>query len=281
MPCSGAATASWSRAAPHASAVALATFLSNVCRALDVEVVYDWNLGHDQYWGAVGHYSIGAKGVRPRFRSSACERSLPRQPHEHLVRARRHRERRLQAPERDLFYPLADLPDYVWKSRTARRRPHEGPNHFAELDNPNAAGDTLLSLFRDDEATLAPAAWIAFYRAAGKTDKDMGLLPFRVAQLYRTIVESLTSGAPDGLARALCAAGVMAHYVGDASQPLHASRFHDGRTEAEEGVHGDYETKMMTSKRREVVTGLDRKRGVHGRATASAAIGPRRWRCST
>ena len=51
----------------------------------------------------------------------------------------------------------------------------------------------------------------------------------------------------------------MAHYVGDASQPLHASRFHDGRTEAEEGVHGDYETKMMTSKRREVVTGLDRK----------------------
>ena len=242
----------------RASPYALATFLSNVCRALDVEVVYDWNLGHDQYWGAVGHYSIGAKAcdlvsgqrLRRFFLANRTNISFER---DDIASGA------YKLPNGTLFYPLADLPDYVWKSRTARRRPHEGPNHFAELDNPNAAGDTLLSLFRDDEATLDPAAWIAFYRAAGKTDKDMGLLPFRVAQLYRTIVESLTSGAPDGLARALCAAGVMAHYVGDASQPLHASRFHDGRTEAEEGVHGDYETKMMTSKRREVVTGLDRK----------------------
>jgi hypothetical protein len=68
-------------ASTEISPYALATFLSNVCRTLDVELVRDWNLGHDQYWGAVGHYTIGAK---------ACElpdtRLLPRQPAEHLVR---------------------------------------------------------------------------------------------------------------------------------------------------------------------------------------------------
>jgi hypothetical protein len=51
----------------------------------------------------------------------------------------------------------------------------------------------------------------------------------------------------------------MAHYVGDACQPLHSSRFHDGRTPGERGVHGHYETDMMNVKRRQVVAGLDRR----------------------
>jgi hypothetical protein len=244
--------------ASRASPYALVTFLSNVCRALDVEVVYDWNTGHDLYWGAVGHYSIGAKacdlvnGVRLQrfFVANRTNISFEREDIENG---------KYKLPNGTLFYPLADLPDYVWKSRTSRRRAHEGPNHFADLDEKDAAGATLLSLFRADPATVEPTTWIDFYRRIGKSNKDMGLLPFRVAQLYRTIVDSLRSGADDGVARALCAAGVMAHYVGDACQPLHVSHNHDGRTAEEEGVHGDYETQMMTVKRREVVAGLERR----------------------
>jgi hypothetical protein len=48
----------------------------------------------------------------------------------------------------------------------------------------------------------------------------------------------------------------MAHYVGDACQPLHASMFHDGETPDDKGVHEAYETKMVTSKRREMIAGL-------------------------
>jgi hypothetical protein len=254
--------------ASRASPYALVTFLSNVCRALDVEVVYDWNTGHDLYWGAVGHYSIGAKacdlvaGARLRrfFVANRTNIGFERQDIENGT---------YKLKNGTLFYPLADLPDYVWKSRTARRRPHEGPNHFADLDHADGAGVTLFSLFRDDPASVEPTTWIDFYRRVDKPPKDMGLLPFRVAQLYRTIVESLTTGAADGVARALCAAGVMAHYVGDACQPLHVSHHHDGRTPEEEGVHGDYETKMMTSKRREVVAGLERRLA---RATPRARI---------
>src|SRR5262249_48149904 len=40
---------------------ALATTMSQLCRALDVEVVREWGLGHNEYWGKVGHYKVGAK----------------------------------------------------------------------------------------------------------------------------------------------------------------------------------------------------------------------------
>lgn len=80
----------------------------------------------------------------------------------------------------------------------------------------------------------------------------MGLLPFRVAQLYGVIVESLQG---DKLEAALCAAGTMAHYVGDACQPLHVSKYHDGREQTEKGVHEAYETKMVGRKRKEISRG--------------------------
>jgi hypothetical protein len=49
----------------------------------------------------------------------------------------------------------------------------------------------------------------------------------------------------------------MAHFVGDACQPLHVSRLHDGRTEVEHGVHSAYETSMVTSRRAQIIDGLD------------------------
>jgi hypothetical protein len=43
----------------------------------------------------------------------------------------------------------------------------------------------------------------------------------------------------------LAAIGLVAHYVGDACQPLHISHLHHGRTEAESRVHSVYETNMV------------------------------------
>src|SRR5262249_39791585 len=43
------------------SAFALASFLSSICRALDVELMRSWSLGHDEYWGKIGHFAIGWK----------------------------------------------------------------------------------------------------------------------------------------------------------------------------------------------------------------------------
>jgi len=264
---------------------ALVTFVSNVCRALDVEVVYDWNLGHDLYWGEAGHYTIGAK---------ACDLVSPAGLRDFFVANRSNvsfdldaiRRDEFHTGMRDRFYPLADVPDLVWKlgrgedadGNKLKKRPHEGPNHFADMDEPGPDGRTLLELFDDDHASLTPERWIAFYRSIGKTPKSMGLLPFRVGQLYQVIVDSLTDGRPQSLERALAAAGVMAHYVGDACQPLHISQFHDGRPGDPSGVHTAYETTMIVGKRRQVVDGLrDRLRSarprvlIDGRAAAAVA----------
>src|SRR6185436_9014389 len=87
------------------------------------------------------------------------------------------------------FVPLADVPDFFWKPRIAKQgfsRPFEGPNHFADMDQPNDKDKTLLDLCKN-QAFIDPAQWDAFYDsildlASGKKieQKHRGLLPFRV-----------------------------------------------------------------------------------------------------
>jgi hypothetical protein len=56
------------------------------------------------------------------------------------------------------------------------------------MDDPRPGDDqTLLDLFDADRASIAPDTWIAFYHAKGFTPSHMGLLSFRVAQLYQVI----------------------------------------------------------------------------------------------
>jgi hypothetical protein len=107
---------------------------------------------------------------------------------------------------------------------------------------------------------VAPDKWQTFYEGIGATPHEMGLLPFRVAQLYRQIVTSLQGNDADRIPQALFAAGVMAHYVGDACQPLHISQYYDGDpgNPAEKGVHEGYETRMVTSKRKDLIDGLQK-----------------------
>jgi hypothetical protein len=237
------------------SPYALVTFLSTACRALDVEPVLDWNTGYELYWGDVGHYTIGAL---------ACDLVEPHDLRAFFAANREQISFDLQTiadgdvrtPRGALFHPLSDVPDMVFRN-LRRDRAHEGPNHFADMDDPldGEHGPTLLSLFADDEASVAPQAWIDFYERADKPPSEMGLVPFRVAQLYRLIVDSLKA---DDVDAALTAAGLMAHYLGDCCQPLHTSRFHDGRSEAERGVHSRYETDMIRVHRADLIAGLDR-----------------------
>ena len=75
----------------------------------------------------------------------------------------------------------------------------------AEVD-----GESLLSMFRHDPSTVAPETWLAFYEKLHTTKSKMGLLPFRVAQLYDTMVQAPRDGGEHAVAGALCAGGTMA-----------------------------------------------------------------------
>jgi hypothetical protein len=65
----------------------------------------------------------------------------------------------------------------------------------------------------------------------------------------------------------VCAAGLLAHYVGDAAQPLHGSVLADGFPNEEgeegekrgEGVHSVYETKMIDRFAKELMPAVETK----------------------
>jgi hypothetical protein len=253
---------------------ALATALSTICRELDVDILRGHNTGLPPYWGELGHYSIGAKACLLLAVTTVVSSPNLGQ----LMAANLDRigfnDTHLSAADFQTsgFLPLADVPDTVWKKAGAGdRRPKENPNHFADVDQPLAGnphdGQTLLALCAEDPSRVNPGFWGEYYDRLGATAaRERGLIPFRVQQLYEEMVRALRQTPPE-LKRFIAAAGAMAHYVGDACQPLHSSFMHDGdpndldeqgRPRAR-GVHSAYETKMLDRHAAEVIALLNQE----------------------
>jgi hypothetical protein len=234
----------------------LATALSSVCKALDVRVVEDWRTGRSRYWGKVGHYHIGyvacaalqttkAKAV---FKANAESIGVKDDDIE--------AGKLPSATQTTKFIALADVPDLVWRS--TRRK--DAANHFADMDEEGSgdfAGTTLLDLWDSDASSRDPQVWDAFYESIDPDRKPQhrGALPFRVAQLYEVMVSAVQRKELDEF---VCAAGVLAHYIGDACQPLHVSYLHHGEPhdEADDKVHSVYESDMLDYAAVEVVAGV-------------------------
>jgi hypothetical protein len=160
------------------------------------------------------------------------------------------------------FVALADVADLVWRSIRGK----DPANHFADMDEEGAgefAGQTLMGLWFSKPSTRNTQTWTAFYDALGAAegtpipDRHRGALPFRVAEIYRDMV---SFAAAKDVTKFVCAAGLLAHYVGDACQPLHVSRLHHGRPghPEEEDVHSVYETNMLDRRRVELVDGVNK-----------------------
>ncbi|MDQ3917024.1 MAG: hypothetical protein M3348_00855, partial [Acidobacteriota bacterium] len=95
--------------------------------------------------------------------------------------------------------------------------PHAVPFNVGGHTFTKPAGTTLLQLC-EDESNIDVAAWRQYYDATH--DPSRGLLPFRVRQIYRALVRFAET---HDRVRFVTAAGILAHYVGDACQPLHIS----------------------------------------------------------
>lgn len=198
---------------------ALATFLSSVCTALEAEVERDWSRGHEEFWGKIGHFSIGFK---------ACEQ-LPGK----LGTLMKKNQARIGLDDAQLsktfkvdpngFVPLADVPDYVWITHG-----NEPIQHFADVDIKDIDGHpTLLARCVANPKNIAASVWKAYFDGFAKhqVGPEEGALPFRVWQIYDAMVDFVKKR---DLKHFVAAAGILAHYVGDASQPLHASFMHHG-----------------------------------------------------
>jgi hypothetical protein len=207
------------------SAFALGSFLSTICRTLDIELVRNWSIGHDEYWGKIGHFAIGWKACDELTGSLGVlmKKNQARIGFGNKIL----RQGSAFRMGRGGFVPLADVPDYVWV--VARGiRPYEGNQHFADIDIYDIdGGDTLLKRCIADSKNISASVWKAYFdgfkgRGVGP---DEGCLPLRVWQIWDAMNAYLQM---KDVLHFVAAAGIMAHYVGDASQPLHCSWLHHG-----------------------------------------------------
>jgi hypothetical protein len=254
--------------------VALASSLTTVLRLLEVDLVVDHNTQAQPFWGKTGHYTIA---------SLACEH-LRTSRLRTLMRSNLDRigfqltaldpadidAATARLSEHPGFVPLADVPDLVWKNLpthvvggrdTSFRRGPEHPTHYADIDEARPSdGVTLRKLCLADPSLVAVEAWQEFYGALGHIDPaDRGLLPFRVWQFFDEMVDAVAAGDTP---RFVAAAGLVSHYVGDASQPLHGSYLADGIPPTAttpaigQGVHAAYESAMVDAFSLEITAGL-------------------------
>jgi hypothetical protein len=259
----------------------LATFISTACSELEVDVVRDWNLGSLNYWGAVGHYTIAAKAIE--FLPAGELRTFMETNLERVsFAAAQITKKNTDGLSKHDFVPLADVPDLVWKlaaQENGGRGGPEHPNHFADMDAKNPHGQTLLDICADP-MNVDVQIWRTYYDAV--KDESRGLLPFRVWQYFDAMVDCLSKKDFIGF---LCAAGTLAHYVGDACQPLHISHLFDGDPKDSEmaevydrklrkkvmkmvprarGVHSAYEKDMVNYHVTDIITGIDARRTTVG-----------------
>lgn len=247
---------------------ALVTNLASICRMLDVELVCSWNTGYDRYFGAYAHTvlpSLAADVIKDEtlkelMKNNAGAFSMPLGETE--VNA-------THGLSDEVFVPLSDVPDLVWKSRTGKfKRGKEGPNHFADMDekDPKRANKTLLDLCANDE-NVDPVVWGKYYKEVKA--KTKGTLPFRVAQIYDAMVEAVRAGNKTEF---VAAAGILTHYVFDACMPLHISRLYNGDPDGAMktikdgsekkqvplayGVHDDFDNSMVEYHRVDLINCL-------------------------
>ncbi len=222
------------------STYSVATSLSNICKILDVELVVEGDDGVSGTWGAVGHYSIGTLAidlVKNRKLKSFLQANadLISLPLDKLTN---------QPKNKDLiasgFVALADIPDIVWKQFPSphlnRKGENKGvvggrdtksagmtstgpehPNHHCDADRPFKGSPTLPEACIANPDLLNAADWNAYFDAfPEKVDVlHRGILPFRVWQHF----ERLKDYAATDPGKFIAAAGILAHSVGDASQP--------------------------------------------------------------
>ncbi|MEO8482580.1 MAG: hypothetical protein ABI634_10250 [Acidobacteriota bacterium] len=114
----------------------------------------------------------------------------------------------------------------------------EEPNHFLDID---ALGEPA-------PFTGVPRDWDAYVARYGAAKAEtFGRLPWRATEVYGRLVEAfkvMARGTSYGADNVRYLSAIMAHYVEDAHQPLHAAENYDGQLTNQRGVHSRFETEL-------------------------------------
>ena len=127
---------------------------------------------------------------------------------------------------------VAQLEEYSTEPDTVLRPQYgaaEGRRHYINLEYFGA----------EPFANLHPDFAAMERRFGTRTLDRAGVLPWAIEAEAAATAAALRAGDCAGLLRH---AGYLAHYVGDASQPLHTTRFYDGFTAEDRGMHARLES---------------------------------------
>ncbi len=124
---------------------------------------------------------------------------------------------------------LTNVPDQYWKNGAGAWI--EKPTHWFEMD---------AYIKNSNQFQLFPRIFSdATKKYTEKTVLSNGTATWRINQFYEASVSALKK---NNYLKGLQMAGVMSHYVGDLSQPLHVSQNYDGQQTNNPGIHKFFET---------------------------------------
>jgi hypothetical protein len=139
---------------------------------------------------------------------------------------------------------LSVQPD-TWKLYGVELRRAETPEHYLDIEK--LTDDPLKLGFYADRYKALEAIW-----KTGETPDGVGMLPYRLVEDFEKLAGAFAQYRKDPKNRAvqeeiLVYAGLLAHYAGDAAQPLHLTIHFNGRVDRTgnvvkgKGIHERFE----------------------------------------
>lgn len=159
---------------------------------------------------------------------------------------------------------LSNVPDIVWRNQGEAVEKVNAPTHFLDIEyvSPELTFATIpktpaLALARMTELCGSPPkGYVCPAKEGARPDESSaGSAPWRAGQLYRLTVEALkapkVADKTDSAAvdRAFLTAGLLSHFIGDLGNPYHATVNYDGWETGQGGIHGYFESAVVSSYR--------------------------------
>ncbi len=119
----------------------------------------------------------------------------------------------------------------IQPDRLAHAIPGEAPRHYIDIDQ-----------YGENPFATVPKTWT---KAVEKFSEDTlmahGVLPWHINVMMMRLTRAFESGDVD---RILYNAAHIGHYIADACTPLHTTKYYNGRTPDEVGIHGFWESRL-------------------------------------
>lgn len=115
------------------------------------------------------------------------------------------------------------------------RRAHavagEAPRHYIDIDH-----------FGEDPFAIMPRHWDdAVDMFTEDTLMQYGVLPWHIDRMMHRLTRAFRTGDIDQI---LLVSAHLGHYVADASTPLHTTRYYNGKTASQRGIHALWESRL-------------------------------------